>query len=87
MNRIHRKLLFIDFDNYQNDYDDFARGWSWVRRKQDNADEEWTRFISSLKRMLPWVVVQLIVSQFLKNIQSNPTVFKMNKLHYRYKKC
>ncbi|KAH0563937.1 protein-cysteine N-palmitoyltransferase Rasp-like [Cotesia glomerata] len=55
-------------------YYDFAVGWSWIKRRQDISDGEWWSFIPLIKKLVPWIAVQLLISHFIKYKKFNSTV-------------
>ncbi|XP_074097438.1 protein-cysteine N-palmitoyltransferase Rasp-like isoform X2 [Cotesia typhae] len=55
-------------------YYDFAVGWSWIKKRQDISDGEWWTFIPLIKKLVPWVAGQLLISHFIKYKKFNNTV-------------
>ncbi|XP_014297998.1 protein-cysteine N-palmitoyltransferase Rasp [Microplitis demolitor] len=69
----HVYLSGTYFNKIRN-YEDFAIGWSWLGRKQDISDGEWWSFIPLLKKIMPWVAVQLLISHIIKYKKLSSTV-------------
>ncbi|XP_008553452.1 protein-cysteine N-palmitoyltransferase Rasp [Microplitis demolitor] len=62
------------FDNFRDVNNDFTRGWSWVGRKKDISDHEWSALIPFLGTVAPWVAVQLLISHIIKYKKLSSTV-------------
>ncbi|XP_057327716.1 protein-cysteine N-palmitoyltransferase HHAT-like [Microplitis mediator] len=62
------------FDNFYDVNNDFTRGWSWVGRKKDISDHEWSAWIPFFVRLAPWVAVQLLISHIIKYKKLSSTV-------------
>ncbi|KAL7298501.1 hypothetical protein TKK_0008281 [Trichogramma kaykai] len=59
------------FKYYDDAYNDFAPGWKLLQRKLDTSDEEWKVWIPLIFKLVPWVVVQIVVSQLIKKYHPN----------------
>ncbi|OXU20951.1 hypothetical protein TSAR_011068 [Trichomalopsis sarcophagae] len=62
------------FRDYDDAYSDFAPGWSFVKRKVDVSDEEWRIWIPLMFQLVPWIALQVFVSQCLKILCHNKTL-------------
>ncbi|XP_076398266.1 protein-cysteine N-palmitoyltransferase Rasp isoform X3 [Megachile rotundata] len=58
------------FDGYNDVYNDFAPGWTWIGKKQDVSDQEWKMWIPLMIKLIPWIFIHHFVS-FLVKILSN----------------
>ncbi|XP_012148819.2 protein-cysteine N-palmitoyltransferase Rasp isoform X1 [Megachile rotundata] len=61
------------FDGYNDVYNDFAPGWTWIGKKQDVSDQEWKMWIPLMIKLIPWIFIHHFVS-FLVKILSNVVV-------------
>ncbi|XP_067009005.1 protein-cysteine N-palmitoyltransferase Rasp [Anabrus simplex] len=41
-------------------------GWSFLGRRKDAADYEWTTWVTFIRVLLPWIFVQIIVSELIR---------------------
>ena len=61
-------LLSPYFNGYDDLYNDFAPGWTWIERKQDVSDQEWKMWIPLLFRLMPWIGCHHFLSQIIRTI-------------------
>ncbi|XP_044596502.1 protein-cysteine N-palmitoyltransferase HHAT-like isoform X2 [Cotesia glomerata] len=62
------------FDYFDDIHDDFSTGWSWIGRKKDVSDHEWAAMVPFLRIFIPWVILHLLISNFIKYLQLNRTI-------------
>ncbi|XP_011504159.1 PREDICTED: protein-cysteine N-palmitoyltransferase Rasp [Ceratosolen solmsi marchali] len=62
------------FINYVDTYNDFKPGWSFLNRKIDVSDEEWRLWIPLIYKLIPWIIVHIFISQYLKYLCSDTAV-------------
>lgn len=67
-------FIKIDFKEYEDPFDDFDIGWSWIGKKQDVSDIEWSLWIPFTHRIIPWIIVHFLISQLLKSFKQSSTV-------------
>lgn len=65
MNKI---LWFLDFNDYDDTYEDFRPGWLWIGRKMDISDREWKSWIPFMYQLIPWIILHLLVGQLIKRM-------------------
>ncbi|XP_063983385.1 protein-cysteine N-palmitoyltransferase Rasp [Diachasmimorpha longicaudata] len=67
-------LAGVYFEDYDDAFNDFGPGWSWVGRKRDISDIEWSLWIPFMYQLIPWVTLHLTFSQYLKWSECSSTI-------------
>lgn len=62
------------FKEYEDPFNDFTTGWSWIGKNRDVSDIEWSLWIPFTHRIIPWIIVHFLISQLLKSYKQSSTV-------------
>ncbi|KAK0090027.1 hypothetical protein PV326_004255 [Microctonus aethiopoides] len=71
---MYHVYLAGDYFYTYGDFNYFTDEWIWLGRKHDNYDYEWNIWIEFMKKLAPWIVVQLLISQILKHTKTPKTM-------------
>lgn len=69
----HVLIIFSDFNDYYDVYNDFDSGWTWIGKKRDISDQEWLVWRTLVNRLIPYTFIHHFISQIIK-VNSNNTV-------------